>query len=206
VQALLLLTRTLTGASDEAALRRTVEHMDQALHGLQGKLELITELSRLEAPELYPCSLEALHDRVMRDMEALAEQHGIGLRSRTPRGRVRSEAKLLAMVFKSLIMNAIRLGHGGDMLVGWRHRGGHVRLELYFKAPPISAAQAQSALIELRDRSGRPTGELGLGLGFVAHLCSLLGHGLEHTPLPGGGQRLTVTLPLAATEARPARG
>jgi signal transduction histidine kinase len=202
VQALMLITRTLLGASDEAALRRAVEHMDKALYGLQGKIELLTELSRLEAPELRLCTLAELHDRVMPEMEAFAEQQGIGLRSRSPRGVVLSDAKVLAMVFRSLIMNAIRLGHGDDILVGWRERGGYVRLELYFKAPPIGAAQARSALIELRDRrDGRPTGALGLGLGFVAHLCRALGHGLEYTRLPASGQRIAVSLALPATEA-----
>jgi signal transduction histidine kinase len=201
IQALLLLTRTLSGGADEAAMRRTVEHMDRALHGLHGKLELLTELSRLEAgrkaTELRPCCLAELHDRIMREMEAIAEQHGIGLRSRSPRGVVRSDAKLLGMVLKSLIMNAIRFGLGDDILVGWRQRGGHVQLELYFKAPPISPAQAQSALIELYDRRNRrPTGELGLGLGFVSHLCSWLGHRIDYTPLPASGHRFALSLPL----------
>jgi signal transduction histidine kinase len=201
VHALMLITRTLSGASDEAALRRAVEHMDKALYGLQGKIELLTELSRLEAPELRLCTLAELHDRVMPEMEAVAEQQGIGLRSRSPRGVVLSDCKLLAMVLRSLIMNAIRLGHGHDVFVGWRERVGYVRLELYFKAPPIGAAQARSALIELRDRrNGRPTGALGLGLGFVAHLCRALGHGLEYTRLPASGQRIAVSLP--ATEPR----
>jgi signal transduction histidine kinase len=104
-------------------------------------------------------------------------------------------------------MNAIRLGHGEGILLGWRRRGDHVRLELYFKAPPISALQARSALIELRDRrDGKPTGALGLGLGFVAHLCRALGHGLEYTRLPANGQRFAVSLPLRATDASASRG
>jgi signal transduction histidine kinase len=195
VQALLLLTRILSSGSHDPALRRTVEHMDKALHGLQGMLELLSELSRLETLELHRCALPELHDRVMGEMERVAEQHGIGLRSRSPRGVVRSDAKLLAMVFKSLVMNAIRLGRGDDILVGWRQRGSHVRLELYFKAPPISAIQAQKALIELRDRRDEgPTGEFGLGLGFIGNLCRALGHDLELTPLAAGGQRLAVML------------
>jgi two-component system, sensor histidine kinase len=207
VQALLILTRTILFASDDVELRRAVEHMEKALDALQGKLELLTELSRLETPELRHCSLAELHNRVMAEMEAVAEQHGIGLRSRSPRGVVWSDSKLLVMVFRSLIMNAIRLGHGGDILVGWRRRGAHVRLELYFKAPPIGALQARSALIELRHRSdGKPTGALGLGLGFVAHLCRALGHGLEYTRLPANGQRIAVSLPLTATDASASRG
>jgi signal transduction histidine kinase len=206
VQALMLITRTLLGASDEAALRRAVDHMDKALYGLQGKIELLTELSRLEAPEPHLCALAELHDRVMAEMEAVAEQHGIGLRSCSPRGVVRSDGKVLAMVLRSLIINAIRLVHGDDILVGWRQRGGHVRLELYFKSPPIGAAQARSALIELHNRrDGKPTGALGLGLGFVAHLCHALGHGLEYTRLPETGQRIAVSLALAATEPRESR-
>jgi signal transduction histidine kinase len=79
VQALLLLTHSLSRASGDVGLRRTVEHMEKALLGLQDKLELLTKMSRLEAPELGLCS--ELHDRVMREMEAIAEQQGIGLRS-----------------------------------------------------------------------------------------------------------------------------
>jgi signal transduction histidine kinase len=202
IQALLLLTRTLAGASEDATLRRSIEHMDQALYGLQGKLELLADLSRIEAPELRLCSLAPLHGRVMKEMESIAEQHGIGLRSRNPQGVVWSDAKLLTMVLRSLVMNAIRLGDGGDLLVAWRQRGGHVRLEVYFKAPPISTAQAQGAMIELRHRTdGRPSGEVGLGLGFVSHLCGLLGRHLEHTPLPASGHRFAVSLPLGASRA-----
>ena len=206
VQALLLITRTLLGASDDAALRRAVEHMDRALYGLQGKIELLTELSRLEGAAPHRCALAELHGRVMPEMEAVAEQQGIGLRSRSPRGEVLSDARVLAMVFRSLIMNAIRLGRD-DILVGWRQRGGHVRLEIYFKSPPIGPAQVRSALIELHDRKhGRPTGALGLGLGFVAHLCRALGHGLEYQRLPANGQRIAVTLAQAAAEANASCG
>jgi signal transduction histidine kinase len=206
VQALMLITRTLSGAPDKAALRRAVEHMDKALYGLQGKIELLTELSRLAAPELHRCALAEVHESVMSEMEVVAEQHGIGLRSSSPRGVVWSDAKLLATVLRSLIMNAMRLGRGEDILIGWRQRGGHVRLELYFKSPPIGAAQARSALIELHNRrDGKPTGALGLGLGFVAHLCHALGHGLEYTRLPETGQRIAVSLALAATEPRESR-
>jgi signal transduction histidine kinase len=202
VQALLFLTHTiLSDTLDRGMLRRTVERMDDALYGLQGKLELLNELSQLEAdrkrPDPRPCSLADLHDGVMRQMEAVAEQQGIGLRSRCPQGVVRSDAKLLSLLFKSLIMNAIRLGRGDDILVGWRRRGESVRLEVYFKAPPISATQAQTALIELRHQTKEKTGSMfGLGLGFFGHLSRALDVNLEHKSLSASGQRFSLMLPL----------
>jgi two-component system, sensor histidine kinase len=204
VQALLFLTHTiLSDTLDRGTLRRTVERMDDALYGLQRKLELLNELSQLEAnrkrPELRPCSLADLHDGVMRQMEAVAEGHGIGLRSRSPRGVVRGDAKLLSVLFKSLIMNAIRLGRDDDILVGWRRRGGSARLEVYFKAPPISATQAQTALIELRHQTKEKTESVfGLGLGFIEHLSRAMDVGLEHKPLSASGQRFSLMLPLVA--------
>jgi signal transduction histidine kinase len=202
VQALLFLTHTiLSDTLDRGMLHRTVERMDDALYGLQAKLELLNELSQLEAdrkkPEMRLCSLAELHDCVMRQMESVAEAHGIGLRSRSPHGMVRSDAKLLSMLLKSLIMNAIRLGRGDDILVGWRRRGESVRLEVYFKAPPISAMQAQAALIELRHHIKERTGTVfGLGLGFIGHLSRALEVSLEHQTLSASGQRLSLELPL----------
>jgi two-component system, sensor histidine kinase len=200
LQALFFMTRSLARSLEEPKHQETVTYMELALKGLQKKLDMLTELSRIETglkiPELSPCPLAETYEALLPAMNAIAVAHGIRLRSRIARVTVLSDATLLTTVIKSLLLHALKLSNRSDVLVGSRRRADKFSLEIYFKGAPLSEAHQRGAFVQIAVQKDEPSAsELGLGLGFIAHLCRALNHAIECTPLPRGGMRLALTLP-----------
>ena len=202
VQAALLVVTTLEEARGRAARKRGCRHVTAALESLSEMLEALTLLARIEAGiqavPLRTCQLSDVLESAMREMAELAAERGIPLRLRNMRGVVRSNAKLLVIVTRSLLLNAMKFGNGEGILAGCRRRGRQLMLEVQFKGAVLDAGNEKSAFVQLSAIAERPiAGELGLGLCLLEHLCRRLGHRLHYTKLPWDGQLLALELPLA---------
>jgi two-component system, sensor histidine kinase len=202
LQALFFMTRSLARTLEDAKQQETVKYMEAALRGLQTKLDLLTDLSRIDsgskAPELRPCSLVEIFQSLLPALSAIAAAQGIRLRSSLSPAIVTSDATLLTLMIRSLILNAFKLANHSDVLVGRRRRADRVSLELYFKGPAVSEAHLRGAFVELTPQKSEPTSsELGLGLGFIAHLGRSLDHAIECSSLPHGGICIALSLPRA---------
>lgn len=203
VQAALLLTKMLDGASEPAELRRTARHIETALQSLYGMLEVLTLLSRIEAGlqtvRLRTCQLADVLASTLRETTEIAAERGIQIRARNMRGVVRTHPTLLAAATRSLLLNAIKFGNGGEILVSCSRRGSQVRLEAHFKGASLGAGNKRNAFVELSARrDGALASELGLGLALLGPLCRRLGHDLHYTSSPPDGQLLAIALPLPA--------
>lgn len=201
VQAALLLTSMLDGASGRTELRRTARCIGSALESLYDMLEVLTLLARIEAGQqtvqLRTCRLADALEPVIREVAEIAAKRGIPLRVRSMRGLVRSNPKLLATATRSLFLNAIKFGNGGEILARSRRHGDHLGLEIHFSGAPLDVASEKNAFVQLSPRNDRLVAtELGLGLALLKHLCRRLGHGLQYTKLPPDRQLLTFMLPL----------
>jgi signal transduction histidine kinase len=199
VQALFFMARSLARTVDDAGARETITYMDAALQGLQAKLDLLTELSRIESgtkvPELRPCALLEICQELLPSLTALAAKHGVALRSRLRTATVKSDAVLLTLLVRSMILNALKLTNHGDILMGSRRRADSVNVELYFRGA-LGDAQRKSAFVQLSQKNG-PASELGLGLGFISCLARRLNHTLAFRPLMQNGVCLALALPAA---------
>ena len=201
VQAALLLTKMLDGASGPAELTRTARHIGTALESLYGMLEVLTLLSRVEAGlqivRLRTCQLADVLAPTIRETNEIAAKRGIPLLFRNMRGMVRTNPTLLATATRSLLLNAIKFGNGKEILACCRRRGDQVSLEVHFRGASLDAARERNAFVELSSRGdGSIASELGLGLALLEPLCRRLGHNLNYTSLPPDGQLLAMVLPL----------
>ena len=204
VQAALLLSRALEDLSDPAELKRTAGYLEGAIRSLHEMLEAILLLSRSEAGvhsiAMRGCDLAEVLQPGLQEAMDLAGKRGRQVRLRGLRGAVRSHPALLASTAKSLIVNAIEFGAGGDILLAGRRRGNQMSLEVVFKGADINAVDAKRALIQLSPQLSASTGGVAaFGPALLEHVCRLLGKGLEHgTPLPGW-RRLGLLLPLTGS-------
>jgi two-component system, sensor histidine kinase len=202
VQAALLLSKALEDLTDPAELKRTAGYLEGALRSLRDMLEALLLLSRLEAGvqtiALRTCDLDEVLQPAVQEATGLAGKHGRRLRVRGLHGAVRSQSSLLAATAKSLVINAIELGSGQDILLTGRRRGAQLRLGVVFKGAEVNVAAEKRAFIQLSPPPGERTGGVvALGPALLAHVCGLLGNGLEHgEPLPAW-RWLGLRLPLA---------
>lgn len=202
VQTALLLANMLDAVSDPTELRRAARGIESALESLYEMLEVLTLLARIEAGlqivPLCTCELADVLQPTIGELTKIAENRGIPLRLRKLRGVVRSNPKLLSTAARSLFLNAIRFGNGGDIVIGCRRSHDQLRLEFHFGGATRDRASKNHAFVQLTPRSDRLiAGELGLGLALLKRLCRVLGHELQHAALGPDRQILAMTLPVS---------
>jgi two-component system, chemotaxis family, CheB/CheR fusion protein len=194
-----LLAGMLDGVSERAEIGRAAHGIGSALDTLQEMLEVLAMLARVQAGlqtvPLGRCDLADALVPVVRDLAATADRRRILLRARSLQGVVHSNPKLLASAARSLLLNAVRFGDGGDVRVGCRRSRGHLTLEVRFGG--TGAGIEKHAFVQLTSaRDGLTSPELGLGLVLLKQLCPTFGARLRHMREVPDGQLLALTLPL----------
>ena len=115
-------------------------------------------------------------------------------------GWVCSDFILLERIVFNLVANAVRYTNRGGIVVGCRHRGTRLSIEVCDTGPGIPADQYQNIFSEfyrLGEADRGRSGGLGLGLSIVDRLCHLLDHPIALTSTVGRGSRFAVSVPVA---------
>jgi len=204
VQAALLLSKMLDGAEAPPDMRRAARHIGTSLSSLYGMLEFLVVLSRLEAGlgsvPIRNCELAEVLAAPLRETSKIAARRGVALRTRNLRGSVKSNAPLLAMAAKSLLLNAIKFGSGEEIVAACRRRSDAVAIEVRFKAASVDPSSEESAFFDVATHAGGARScELGVGPVLLERMCRRLGHSLEQTRSPPDGRLLTLWVPRAMT-------
>ena len=201
VQASLLLIKVLGEEPDPVQQKRLLDHTATSLSSLYEMIEVLALLSRIEAGlqvvPLRTCRIPAALDGPIRSMVKMAAERGVPLRLRNMQGMVRSNAKLLAVAAKSLILNAMKLSDGKGISAGCRKHGSHLKFEVHFSGVRVDAWTG--AFVQLPPAGRRPrVGELGLGPLLLERVCQRLGHRVYHKTLPPNVQLLAMEMPLVS--------
>lgn len=195
-----LISQALRGHPQEECVR----HFEHALSGLNNMLDVLLDVSRLDAGCVVARPTRvSLGDLIL----PLAAEYGLranrqGLRLRTVRSSawVVSDPALLERMLRNLIENALTYTPTGSVLIGCRRRGGHVRIDVVDTGIGIADSDRDQMFDEFfqvgnpeRDRNKG----LGLGLAIVKRLSQLLDHPVEVASHPGRGTRISILLPVA---------
>ncbi len=202
-----ILKRRLRGRS-----RAIVDNLQHALRILNGHIEPLVELSRLDAgvvtARVAPVAVGPLLEEVAAGLRMAAESQGLSLRVVPTAAVAESDAALLRKVLAQLAANAVRFTRTGGVLIGCRRRDGRLRIEVWDTGIGIAAEDIERVFDDFlqignpqRDRANG----LGLGLAVVERVVRLLpGHSVEVRSTLGRGSVFALDLPLALAPA-PAR-
>jgi len=92
----------------------------------------------------------------------------------------------------------VRYTASAGVVVGCRHRGNSIRIEVCDSGPGIPEDQRRNIFGEFYRLAGENRhGGLGLGLAIVERLCKLLDHPIDLASKVGKGSRFAVTVPSA---------
>jgi signal transduction histidine kinase/ActR/RegA family two-component response regulator len=185
-----------SGNSDTLPL---IERVESAVTALQGLLDALLDVSRLDAgvvtPNIADFSANSLLERIETAFAAEADAKELRFRVRRSRCTLRSDPVLLERILINLVANALRYTTTGGILVGCRSRGEHVRIEVWDTGIGVDPEHQQAIFQEFfqvvnpeRDR----TKGLGLGLSIAARLARLLGGRIEVKSRPGRGSVFAV--------------
>jgi CheY-like chemotaxis protein len=148
--------------------------------------------------------VNSLFDTLATEFKALAAEQGVDLRVHGSRQWIDSDIKLLRRVLQNFLTNAFRYAKG-RVLLGVRHRDGHLCLEVWDCGPGIPADKLKVIFEEFKRLDSHQTRAekgLGLGLAIADGLCRVLDHPLQVRSWPGKGSVFSVCVPLARKPAQ----
>ena len=197
----------LASLIDEAVpepTRQTLEKAENALVSVGQILDALLDISRLEVGraevEVRPVRLDRLLAQLRDEFAPVAAKKGLDLRILPARAEVDSDPTYLRRILQNLIGNALRYTDTGRVLVGVRHAGGDLRIEVHDTGPGIPVGEQQNIFKEFHRLNAPASASegMGLGLAIVDRACALLGHPLTLRSAPGRGTCFAVGLRRAA--------
>jgi two-component system CheB/CheR fusion protein len=210
LQVLSLLEASLAVKVHDPTARKIVSDMAQGLRVTVGILDSLVEVSQLERggikPQLGDFALADLFDSLARELGPALRDKGLELRVVRPRAVVRSDRALLERILRNLLSNAVKYTRTGKVLIGCRHRGADVRIEVWDTGAGIGPEHL-GRIFEEFYQVGNPVREAGngqgLGLTIVARMARLLGHLVSVRSTLGKGSVFTVEVPLGNSALAP---
>ena len=196
-------------AEPEAKL---VRNIDASLEAVEEILNVLIEISRLDAGRLEPditiLALNDVFERLEVEFQPLAREKGLELRIVPTRLWVSSDRRLLRRMLQNLVSNAIKYTTSGRVLLGVRRRGTKLSVQVHDTGPGIPTAKRSLIFKEFHrlEETAHSVRGLGLGLAIVERIGKVLGHHIELQSAPGRGSLFAVELPLAEPQRRAEAG
>ncbi len=205
VHALGLFLHALGHTRLEPAQRRMVESAQAASIASSDMLNTLLDFSRIEAgvvvarPAAF--ALQPLLDKLENELAPMADAKRLIYRCPPTPFVVLSDAALLELVLRNLILNAIRYTDRGGLLIACRRRDGGVSIEVHDTGIGIAPEQQTEVFSEFH-QLGNPerdrTKGLGLGLAIVQGLAATLEHPLSLSSVKTRGSVFRIRVPLVA--------
>ncbi len=178
-----------------------LEKAQNALLSVEDILQALLDISRLEAGQdqmdVGPVHINQILHQLRDEFLPHAAQKGLDLRVVASSAVVESDPSYLRRILQNLIANAIRYTTRGKILIGARHRGHAVRVEVWDTGPGIAEEDQDTIFKEFQRLNARAsaTEGMGLGLAIVERACARLGHPLAVESKPGRGSVFHVSIP-----------
>ncbi|PCI31943.1 MAG: histidine kinase [Alphaproteobacteria bacterium] len=201
-----LFTSALSEKNIDGGIAPLIDHLGSSLTAVEGLLDGLLEISKLDAGVLTPQVISFPLDTLLRELDheftAIAQDRGINFTLIPSSAIVHSDPKLLRRVLQNFISNAIRYTPRGRVLLGCRWRADQqLEIQVWDTGHGISEDKIEEIFIEFKQLKTSPDPDLkeqglGLGLAIVERICRLLDHELNVTSIPGRGSVFAITLPL----------
>ena len=202
VHALNLYASLLKDPVSDGERKDVLERIETCVQTLDDLFESLLTVTRAESLdpgdiELAPIALSAVIRTVVHQALPQADAQGTQLVHSPTSVWVLSERMALERILSNLVTNAVAFSPNGRVLVGVRHRGSRVEVQVLDNGAGIAEAQKQQIFGEFyqADNPGRRSGQgFGLGLVIVERLCGALGYPLSVQSILGRGSCFGVSI------------
>jgi two-component system CheB/CheR fusion protein len=213
LQSLTLIQEMLRQSVDDHKAQEQIGRFGLLLDAMTGMLNSLLDINQIESGVIEvsasPFTLASLFKRLSEEFAPLAEAQGLQLRVMPSTATVLSDPRLLEAAVRNLLANAIKYTPpGGRILLGCRHSGAVLRIEVWDTGIGITPDQLGPIFDEFYQvdnlASSRGRG-FGLGLTIVRELGLLLGHAVTVQSRPDKGSVFAITVPHAPSGGSIAR-
>jgi signal transduction histidine kinase len=167
-------------------------------------LNTLLDFSRIDAGvvevQVAPFRLQDLLFKLEKEFAPQANAKGLFYRSRDSQAILLSDVKLVELILRNLVSNAIRYTDTGGLLIACRRRGNQCCVEVWDTGIGIPQSQHQEIFREFHQLGNAERDRrkgLGLGLAIAGGLAARLGHALTLASVPGKGSVFRVTMDVA---------
>ena len=187
-----------------SAERGLVRNIDSSLESVETILSAVLDLSRLDTgamkPQISDFPLNDILKRVATDFAPMAREKNLRFTVVETSAHVRSDPNLLRRLIQNLVSNAIKYTRDGEVLIGVRHRGEAVQIQVVDTGIGIPSAKFETVFKEFArlEEGARTASGLGLGLSIVDRIARVLNHPVRLDSRPGRGTDFRVEVPRAA--------
>jgi two-component system, OmpR family, phosphate regulon sensor histidine kinase PhoR len=172
--------------SGQSAIDRLKDQLDQLLAALRLR-------EHAEGVMLAPVPVGPIFRQVCRENEILALRKGISVRIVETTATIHSNALLLSTILRNLVSNAIKYTQpGGRILLGCRHVGQNIRIDVYDTGVGIAGDQMPRIFEAFTRLDPARRDGLGVGLFIVRQAVGLLGHRVDINSSPSQGSRSSI--------------
>jgi CheY-like chemotaxis protein/anti-sigma regulatory factor (Ser/Thr protein kinase) len=156
----------------------------------------VFEIAKLDQGAMRPnvgaVDVGSLFDRVADQVRPLAEAKGLSFSFFRPRCSIWTDPTYMRRILQNLLSNAIKYTRRGKVLLGARHQGDSLRLEVWDTGIGIEAHQRTAIFDDFFRVDAVGERGSGLGLGVVSRMAGALGHPVEVRSWPGRGSCFSV--------------
>ena len=201
LNALSLLIGELRQGPSARELNVIADDMRYALQLSNAWLDALSDLEAAEqgmlALDLQAVPLQPLFAALGGDFAPRFAELGLAFRMVPTRATVRADPVQLRRLLALLLDNAAKFTPAGKVLLGCRHAGGSLRIEVWDSGPgvpPEQAARVFEPFVRLENEVRPRERGLGLGLAYARRLAELAGDSLSLVARPGRGCCFALTL------------
>ncbi|WP_119273809.1 ATP-binding response regulator [Taklimakanibacter deserti] len=176
--------------------------MDIAVSIMEDLLGALLQIGQLDAGKIVPrvttFQLAQIFQRLDIQFRHQAQEKGLKLRIVDSRSSITSDKALLERILSNLVANAVRYTDVGRILIGCRHSGGKLRIEVRDTGRGIGPQYLERIFDEfyqVADGKRDKKRGLGLGLNIVKRIAGLLDHPISVRSTQGKGSLFAIEVP-----------
>lgn len=202
-----LFASVLTNQVTDAQAIQTAQHLDNSLQAAEELLSTLLDISKLDAGAIQPKISHFALDEILRpltaEFEVMAQKRGLTLKFVPTKAWVKSDPQMLRRIIQNFLSNALRYTSSGKVLLGCRHLGQRLSIQVVDTGPGIPKSRLGDIFQEFR-RLDTPDKHnekgLGLGLSIAERMAKVLGHQIGVSSEYGKGTVFSLSLNKVASQ------
>lgn len=197
-----LLIYACMSADAEEQRQEALHAMDVSVSIMEDLLGALLNVGQLDTgrikPQVNTFQVSTVLERLRIQFSHLAREKGVELRVIPTGAAVVSDRALLERILSNFVANAIRYTDVGRILVGCRHRGKTLRIEVHDTGVGIAPEHQDRIFQEFYRVGGQQAAKhsLGLGLNIAHRLAEMLEHQVHLRSTPGKGSMFAIDVPI----------
>lgn len=197
-----LLIYACMSAETEDQRQEALHAMDLSVAIMEDLLGALLNVGQLDAgrikPQINTFQVSTVLERLRVQFDQLARDKGVELRVIPTSSAVVSDRALLERILSNFVANAIRYTDMGKVLVGCRHDGNVLRIEVHDTGVGIAAEHQERIFQEFYRVGGQRSARhsLGLGLNIAHRLAEMLEHPIRLNSVLGKGSTFSLEVPV----------